>query len=193
MINLPPGNVVRKGIDLATIDFRALLRELREKMFNGYLSLSIQGGTGIEDGSLVFDSGKIVAAFYEYLKYGKDVVGDAAFVRILNASLASTGLLDIYQLSNDQVQLILAFNEAAICLPSENDVRKLQTTSFLERFEKEAVGNQMVLDKEDLLWRYKLNDIQPQAEPAPSSSSLSPSSEPGEDLLKGLPKKPKKG
>ncbi len=192
MINLPAGTVVKTGVDAVTIDFKALLRELKEKLFNGYLCITVQGSRGLEDGALVFDSGKIVAAFYEYLKSSKDLSGDQAFVRVLNASLANTGLIDIYQLSNDQVQLILAFNEEAICLPSENDLRKFTFTKFSEQFEIQAVGSADSTDKNALMRKYRLSDVSMgsvAAEEAPSQI------EPGEaepDLLGGLPKLRKK-
>lgn len=193
MINLPAGTVIKTGVDAATIDFKALLRELREKMFNGYLCITVQGGSGLEDGALVFDSGKIVAAFYEYLRVAKDVQGDAAFLRVLNASLAPTGSIDIYQLSNDQVQLILAFNEEAICLPSENDLRKFTATTFSDQYEKQTLGLETATDKNALLRRYKLAAVSAPAveEPVEKPQQIAPADE-SEDLLKGLPKYRKK-
>ncbi|MBU1198055.1 DUF2226 domain-containing protein [Candidatus Micrarchaeota archaeon] len=192
MINLPAGTVVKTGVDVAAIDFRALLHELKQKLFNGYICISIQGKNGLEDGSLVFDSGKIVAAFYEYLMHHKDMVGDAAFIRVVNASMARTGLIDIYQLSNDQVQLILAFNENAICLPSENDLRKLQFPSFSEELEVQAVGSLLVENKDSLLRKYKLADISMESPPDTSHSDISSPLPFEEDLLKGLPKPQKR-
>ncbi|MFH1258101.1 MAG: hypothetical protein V1658_04130, partial [Candidatus Micrarchaeota archaeon] len=73
-MNLPAGTVVKTAIDSATIDFAALLKELKDKAFNGYLTLTLQGVGGVEEGITVFDNGKIVAAFYEYLKYNKQVM-----------------------------------------------------------------------------------------------------------------------
>ena len=59
-MNLPSGTQIKTGIEVSNIDFVALLRELRSKLFNGYLSIAVQGIGGIEEGTVVFDNGKIV-------------------------------------------------------------------------------------------------------------------------------------
>ncbi|MFH1750659.1 MAG: DUF2226 domain-containing protein [Candidatus Micrarchaeota archaeon] len=159
-MNLPPGIPVKTGIDIATIDFAALLRELKEKTFNGYLALTIQGGSGIEEGIVVFDNGKIVASFYEYFKFNKQLFGDLAFQRIVNSAAAIYGVSDIFQLTNDQVQLILAFNEQAICLPSDADVKKLHTDKFSTLFEEQIQEGVATGTKTELLKKFKLGDVE---------------------------------
>ncbi|MFH1443253.1 MAG: DUF2226 domain-containing protein [Candidatus Micrarchaeota archaeon] len=158
-MNLPAGTVVKTAIDSATIDFAALLKELKDKAFNGYLTLTLQGVGGVEEGITVFDNGKIVAAFYEYLKYNKQVMGDLAFQRVMNGSAAKHGIIDIYQLTNDQVQLILAFNEQAICLPSDADIKKLRAEEFSPFFEDQVKETAGVGSKGDLLKKFKLGDV----------------------------------
>lgn len=160
-INLPVGTAVKTNVELITVDFLALIFELKRKLFNGYLCLCIQGKEGIEEGTLVFDAGKIVASFYEYFKYNKVILGDKAFVRVMNASAAKNGVIDIYQLSNEQVQLILAFNEQAISIPSDSDLRRLKTEKFSDSFENEVKAELNIpQNKTDVLKKYKISGIQ---------------------------------
>lgn len=159
-MNLPPGITVKSAIDIATIDFAALLKELKDKSFNGYLALAIQGKGGFEEGILVFDNGKVVAAFYEYFKFSKVVLGDSAFQRVMNASAAKQGILDIFQLTNDQVQLILAFNEQAICLPSDADIKKLKSGEFSVAYEESVQEGTSAGNKTELLKKFKLGDVE---------------------------------
>ncbi len=181
-MNLPAGVSVKTAIDSATIDFFALLKELKDKAFNGYITLAVQGLGGIEEGIVVFDNGKIVASFYDYLKYNKQVFGDLAFQRTVNASAAKYGVLDIFQLTNDQVQLILAFNEQAICLPSEGDIKKLRTEEFSPFFEEQVKESAPIGTKGDLLKKFKLGDVE-------KKEKVEVTDEEAEDLLHDLFKK----
>jgi len=138
-LNLPSGLAMKTGIDVATLDFPALIKELIRKKFSGYVCITIQGKGGIEEGTLVFNAGKPTAAVYEYLRYNKAMLAKDAVPRLFNAAAATYGVVDIYQLTPEQVQLILAFNETAV-LPTvltERDVDSFTTTSFSEKFEDE--------------------------------------------------------
>lgn len=190
MVSLPAGVVIKTAIDVAAVDFFSLLNELKAKSFNGYICITVQGSGGIEDGTLVFDTGKIVAAFYDYLRYDKKLVGDAAMARVFNASAAKTGVIDIYQLTNEQVQLILAFNENAICIPGERDIARFKSQQFSAEYEKQIEAMEPQGSKSDLLKKYKLGDIASEkpAGPKPSPDREPPASD-EEDLLAKLKKK----
>lgn len=130
---------MKVGIDVVTLDFPALIKELMKKKFSGYLCVTIQGNGGIEEGTLVFNGGKPTAAVYEYLRHNKTIFAKDAVPRIFNAAAATYGVVDIYQLTPEQVQLILAFNENAV-LPtvmSERDVDASVSTGFNEKYEAE--------------------------------------------------------
>lgn len=159
MISLPSGNVIKSSLDASTIDFIALLDESKRKSFNGYFSLCVYGGNGLEEGTLVFDNGKIVASFYEYYRYNKLVLGDQALPRVINAAAAKQAMLDIIQLNNDQVRLLLAFNEKAISIPTENDIKKLKVSTFSTAFEDEVKTEEGAESKESLFKKYKLSGI----------------------------------
>lgn len=158
-MNLPHGTPVKTGIDVASVDFLALLRELQTKMFNGYLAITVKGGNGIEEGLMIFDNGKIVATAYDYFRYAKTVLGDQAFYRVLNASTAKHGVIDLYQLSNEQVQLILAFNEQAISIPTEKDFKSIKLDRFNLAYEEQVKEQATVQDESSLLKKYKIGDV----------------------------------
>ena len=138
-MNLPSGLAMKTGIDVVTLDFAALVKELMHKKFSGYLCVTIQGDGGVEEGTLVFNGGKPTAAVYEYLRHNKAMFAKDAIPRIFNATTATYGVVDIYQLTPEQVQLILAFNENSV-LPvvlTERDVDSSIVTSFSSKYEEE--------------------------------------------------------
>ncbi|MFH1199717.1 MAG: DUF2226 domain-containing protein [Candidatus Micrarchaeota archaeon] len=189
MVSLPAGKVIKTGLDLAAIDFFSLLAELKSKAFNGYLSITVSGYGGLEDGTLVFDNGKIVASFYDYLRYDQKLVGEAALARCFNASQAKVGVIDLYQLSNEQVQLILAFNEGAISIPSERDLARFKGQPFSQEYEKQLASLSSVETKSDLLKKYKLGDMSAETQPKPGLLEGSGPAFEEEDLLSKLKKK----
>lgn len=179
-MNFPTGTPVKTAIDAQAVDFVALLKELKGKLFNGYVCLTIQGRGGIEEGVIVYDNGKIVGCSYEYLAHQREFLGDAAFSRTMNASLASNGIIDVFQLRNDQVQLILAFNEKIICLPSDAELDKFNSTQFNSAFEDEARRATTQADRPSLLKKYGVGAIEKGAVVGKIKSSDE------EDLLKDL-------
>ena len=178
-MNLPSGTTVKTGIDVATVDFIALLRDLKSKLFSGYLCMAVKGNSGIEEGVLVFEDGNIAACFYDYLRYSKQLYGDQAFPRLMNASSAKHGVIDVFQLSRDQVQLIIAFNEQAICVPDESSIRRLKTESFSTNFEDAVKGSDASQGKNSLMKKYGISEVE-------KSETEKLSSEEEEDLLRDL-------
>ena len=161
---LPPGQVVKTGIDLASLDFSGLLKEFSRKLFTGYLAFTIRGKGGIEEGTIIFDSGKLVACTYEYLRYDKLLFGSDAFPRIVNATAAKKGVVDLYQLSADQVKLITAFNDKMVFTPSASDFASFGTVTEFSPFYEEQIKEPKKEDREQLLKRLKLSEAEGEAE-----------------------------
>jgi len=157
-MNLPSGAPVKTGIDVASVDFPALLHELLKKGFSGYLCITVQGFGGIEEGTLLLDGKKITGGFYEYFRHNKTLVGKEAWARVLNAAGAENGVIDIYHLSAEQVELILAFNEQAIWVPSDREIRDLKTARFSAVLEQQVAGAKEG-EKEELLKKYRLAGV----------------------------------
>src|SRR3989344_7904169 len=84
---------------------------------SGYIVLTIEGYDGIEEGIIVFKKGNLVAAMYEYLKYGITVLGDLALARFFNAA-SRQGVIDVFDLTQEQVEITFRFNEKAILTKS---------------------------------------------------------------------------
>ena len=155
-MNLPSGNPLKMGLDVAVVDFFALLRELGDRKFSGYAAIAVQGKYGIEEGTQVFDDGKPVASFYEYYAFRKMAAGSEAFRRVINASASMKGVIDVVELTNEQVQLAVAFNEAAIYIPSESELkpRKLE---FDPMFEEEFKLRSLSPTRDELLKKYNVS------------------------------------
>jgi len=160
---LPPGQSIKTGIDLAGLDFPGLLRELSRKAFTGYLVIMVKGTGGLEEGTIIYDTGKIIACTYEYLRHEKLLFGSDAFPRVANAATAKKGVVDLYQLAQEQVKLITAFNDKMTFLPKETDMSSFNATDFSPFFE-EQIKETKPEDREHLLKRLKLSDAESKAE-----------------------------
>ena len=183
---LPPGQSVKTGIDLAGLDFQGLLKELTRKAFTGYLALMVRGVGGLEEGTLIYDSGKIVACTYEYLRYDKLLFGSDAFPRIANASAAKKGVVDLFQLSADQVKLIAAFNDKMTFSPQESDMSAFHSTEFSPFLEEQIKDPAKPEARDQLLKRLKLWEAEGKTEEAlPPASDVEPDNQPIDNMLKG--------
>jgi hypothetical protein len=173
---LPPGQSVKSAIDLASLDFPALLSELAKKKFTGYLAITVKGAGGIEEGTLIYDGGKIVACTYEYLRHNALVLGSGAFPRVVNASAAKKGIVDLFQLTSEQVKLTIAFNEQMVFVPQESDLANINPAEFSPFFEEQVCGGRGE-DKAQILKRLKLGgavEKEGEGELPPSADKAAP-------------------
>ncbi len=137
-MNLPSGKILKTNLDTSSTDFLALVDELRRKRFNGYVALSIKGQAGVEEGTILVDTGKIVGTTYEYYAFGLELAGEKAFQRMLNAAVCKNGIIDAVELTSEQVHLALAFHEDAVFVPSEESLRHIKLGAFSPFFEEEV-------------------------------------------------------
>ncbi|NUN11262.1 DUF2226 domain-containing protein [Candidatus Micrarchaeota archaeon] len=158
-MNLPRGKPLKQGIDLATVNFKSLVKEIKSKNITGYLAIALKGNGGIEEGTIIFDNGKIVGCAYEYYKHEKTFMGKEAFPRVLNAIAAKQGVIDVYTLELEQVHLIFVVNEGMIFTPEENAIEKIKVESFSPLFEEELKNTAQKKTKEDVLSKYKMGEI----------------------------------
>ena len=148
-MNLPVGEVITRGVNLNEIDIRRLLEGFYDKNFSGYLVVSLEGFDGIEEGLLLFKGGSIVAAFYEYDLYGITVFGDSAIKHVFNSFAAEYVVGDVISLSNQQVDLVTAFNDKSKVSESipKNQVAKLIPKIFSHELAK-GVLSEIVKESE---------------------------------------------
>ncbi len=182
---LPPGQSVKTGIDLAGLDFSGLLKELSRKAFTGYLAVMIRGAGGLEEGTIIYDSGKVIACTYEYLRYDKLMFGSDAFPRIANATAAKKGVVDLYQLSADQVKLITAFNDKMAFTPKDSDMDAFHATDFSPFYEEQVKEPAAPEARAQLLKRLKLWEAEGKVEEElPAVSDAQEDNKPIDNLLK---------
>lgn len=186
-MNIPSGTPIKTGLEASAVDFFSLLKELEKRKTSGYLAITTAGEYGVEEGTLFFDEGKPVAAFYEYYYFKKTFYGREAFERVLNASASPHGIIDVFELSTDQVHLVLAFNESAISVPTEGETASRKII-FNKDFEEKLKGAQVPQTRGNLLKKYKLSSVMEEEKPVSPLKEVSF----GGDLLGKLMSKDKK-
>lgn len=171
MLSLPAGTALKRALDVSTTDFAALLKESREKKLSGYIAICIRA-TGTEEGTVLLDDGKVVGCAYEYYRHNKMVEGGDAFKRVLNATGAKQGVIDVFKLTSEQVQLALVVNQKMVFVPIEQELFGFKTKPFSEAFEKEIAVKPEAKPSEpkkeepqepkssgDILKKYKIGEI----------------------------------
>jgi len=153
-MNLPVGDIIGKGINLRKVDVRKLIEGFYDKGFSGYIVASLYGFDAIEEGVLLFKDGLPIAAIYEYEFYGVTIFGDAALPHIFNSFAADFIVADIVSLSNQQIDLVTAFNDKAKLgkVVQKSDVVRLMVKGFSRDLAKSVLSNVVssVEDKSDI-------------------------------------------
>lgn len=160
MLNLPSGKMLYKNLDLNTVDFIKIMLELQNKRVTGYAAVCIKGVGGFEEGTVLYDAGKIVGCVYEYYKHDRQFEAGEAFQRILNASAAKNGVIDVVELSAEQVQLALAVNQKMIFVPDQKQLEQVKVESFSPLFEEQLLEEKpREGERKELLNKYKLGGL----------------------------------
>jgi hypothetical protein len=110
-MNLPVKDVIVKDFFLERLEPVKLFLDLEGKKFSGYLSLIIKGDYGFEESYVIFEKGELVGFIYFLPSYDIKLFGEKAFKYCLNCYGAKDGVLNIYNLTEDQIKLILMFND----------------------------------------------------------------------------------
>jgi len=157
-MNIPSGTPLKTGLSVSSVDFFSLIKELSTRKFSGYLAIAISGKAGVEEGTMFFDDGKPVGAEYEYYFFKKSFYGKQAFERVVNASAAEHGVMDVFELSADQVHLVLAFNEAIIFVPEQSELAS-RSVAFSQVFEDQVASSQVPVTRASLLRKYNISGV----------------------------------
>ncbi len=110
-MNMPVGEVISRNLNLREMDLRRLLEGFFDNKFSGYMVNTADGYDGLEEGILIFREGTLLAALYEYDLHGITVFGDSALAHVFNSFAAVYVVADIVSLTNQQVDLVTAFND----------------------------------------------------------------------------------
>jgi len=141
-MNLPVGEVLQQGIAIKEIDTKALTLSLLDKKFSGYLIVTIDGFDGIEEGVVIFKEGFMMGSFYSYDNYNINVFGNSALQHSMNALVAEKGVIDIVALSNQQIDLVIAFHDKVKITVAidKRQLDKIFPKSFSQEFAKKVLG-----------------------------------------------------
>lgn len=151
-MDLPLGMPLQQNLKTANVDMLNTMLELMEKQFTGYIIVTINGFDGIEEGAILFKKGTIIGAGYEFMKYGTIIEGNKAFEIVLNAFKAKHGIIDIYSLTTQHMDLLTAFHEKMLMgLKIEpKNLKKIYPKEFSDKYAKEVIKQQKEVTKYDL-------------------------------------------
>ena len=154
------GKIIEKDVKLSKVKFKELFLRLMSQKFSGYVVVTVKGKSGIEESMMVFDESKIIGGAYEYLSFGKLLLGDDAKDRMFNALAAKVGYMDIVALTKDKMQLVLAFNSKTTFEQpiDKKSLEKTLKTTFDNKFESEDLKNKEVT-RDDVLHKYNLKAV----------------------------------
>jgi len=147
-MNLPAGKTVKK-LETGKADFVNEISQLMKSFFTGYVVITIEGYSGIEEGILFFNKGQLVGASFEYPKFETTVFGDSAAKQFFNALAAKYSVADVCELSKQQLELITTFNEKII-LDREitgKNLLKLVPKEYTPEYAKKTLGK--ALEKQE--------------------------------------------
>lgn len=147
--------------DSAIEDFLKVLS--REK--TGYMTITLKGRTGMEEGIFIIENGKVIGAHYDYLNYESDYVAEKALKRCLNALNADQGIYEVYTVSGEQCELMKVFNEDFLLLESRDKDRIDASIpmSFSYEYEENEVEEAEETRKE-ILKEYNIPDFEARTE-----------------------------
>ncbi len=142
MMNLPVGEVLQQGIAVEEIDTKPLTLSLLDKRFSRHVAVTIDGFDGIEEAVVMFKEGFMVGSFYTYDNFNISVFGNSALQQAMNALVAERGIIDIVALSNQQIDLVIAFHDKVKVTVAidKRQLEKIFPKGFSQEFAKKVLG-----------------------------------------------------
>ena len=151
-MNLPSGTVIEENLPVSVDALIPRIKTITEEEFTGYLIFTCEGFTGIEEGVLLFRTGKLIGAIFNYDRIGKELTGEKALITSFNLMRAKQGVYDIIALTIQQIDLIIAFDEE-IKLSREyklKDIQKMIPREYSKKYSEEIIGKEKEKTKEEL-------------------------------------------
>ncbi|MBN3036961.1 MAG: hypothetical protein JW834_00770 [Candidatus Diapherotrites archaeon] len=141
-MNIPLGSREVAAKKLSPEDVVNDLREFMDNRRDGCFVVALKGEKGIEEGLIVIGSGMVIAAHYEYLRYGKEYNAGEALKRCSNAFFASRGIYEVYSLTGQQLELLKIFNESLLLLEGIplRSFEGMMPVAFSEEYEKQVLA-----------------------------------------------------
>ena len=163
VLNYPVGDLKQAGVLLSKTNPVFLFSDLMDTNFSGFVVLTIEGFSGIEEALVFFREGNLVGSVYSYDRPDIAVFSKTALDSSFNAFLAKHGVLDVIALSRQQIDLIFALDER-IGIPVGFQKSALQaslTGQFSEAFGQKALNASPSesASRHDLLKRLGLSEL----------------------------------
>ena len=163
VLNLPVGTIQQQAVSVKTVDLKKQFQNLMNQAFNGYIVVTIEGYAGIEEGVFLLKNGLLFGSLYEYTNFDITLFGEFALQQAFNAAAAEFAMMDVCELTKQQVELIAAFNEK-IQLPQQFSAKDIgrffkqkYDSSFAQKTLKEIVKKEE--SKYDVFKKIGLTDI----------------------------------
>lgn len=162
-MNFPQGTMRIAGKTPKQWDPKMELDALAQQNFSGYVIETLYNGQGIDECALIFRLGQGIGATYELHASNQSISGDASLALLGNALAVEAGMLDVVELSTQQVDLITAFNaKLKFSKPLlKGQFRSLVKESFDSSLLPRASGDSTASDsKESLFKKFGLAGIE---------------------------------
>lgn len=160
-MDLPLGTPYQEHLKTSETDMLKTIIELMQKSFTGYIVVTIDGVDGIEEGALLMRNGIIVGAGYEYMKHNTTIEGNNALEIVLNAFKAKHGIIDIYALALQHMDLVIAFHEKMRISANidPKNLQKLYPKEFSDKYAREIIKQKEELTKYDIFKKVGLPEM----------------------------------
>ena len=162
IMNLPISDHLVVNFPVSKLVSEKLFLELKTKKFTGYSYITIYQENGFEESILFFLNGKIVGCIYvidnlDLYLYGKD-----AFSLCLNVFEVNDGVYNLFSLTDDQLKLILLFNEKIKFEKDISDVKFTKEVLAYNKQRREIFFKDVPSDgfqKKDLFNKFNISDL----------------------------------
>ncbi|MDD4049392.1 MAG: DUF2226 domain-containing protein [Candidatus ainarchaeum sp.] len=161
-MNLPISKPIVENVFLDVIDPVKLLSDLNQKQFTGFIYLTVHSLNNFEENILLFLKGNISGSIYLNNTYNVEIFGKEAFDFSINNLGYNDGIINIYELSAEQLKLILIFNDK-IKYETKIDEKSILKLNFKynENLFRERLKNKILNVKlrEELFDKFKINEL----------------------------------
>jgi hypothetical protein len=141
----PKGEVVHRNLLTAYTDVSALLSTLKSEGFSGTIEIEFPESRGI----FFIDSGEVIHAEAKMESGQKRLIGQEAVQELLTLSDQKNGVLNIYRLSSEQVNLVASTLQSEILLKGLSTVFTRLDKLILKLREEKYHGFIEIFTKED--------------------------------------------
>ncbi len=160
VLNFPVGEAAFSLVPLTQFSSDRVF-ELQKQRFSGYIVATVDGFSGLEEGLLFLLEGKVVGCAYslEYL----DVVsfGSLGLAQFFNGLAAKHGIVDVYTLSKQQVELILALEDKIAVDEPLTGLKSLVVSKYNPETVKKSIPKTSEADSHrfEVLKKFELGEL----------------------------------